>query len=254
MSPQAAATYTVDWGDGSPVETGVPAKSIHLHPWKANGTYVVWITKESTGKKTRLVFTVSTVFGTTTGTTPVLAATVTSATTWEVTMTSTEPGHRYDIDWGDGTTEKNVLLTPTGMKHNYPRPTGATATYTITATRLDTQMTATTTITVDAKIPDLTVTVTGDKSKRIYTLQTDNPGATYTVDWGDGSPVETVTMPAAGISHTFTTDGAKNIKVTNTATSKTGTTDLNVAGVAPVLHAFVTNQSTFEVTVDTDQP
>ncbi len=248
-----ADTYTIDWGDGSHVEHGVPADRIQTHSWKANGTYFVLVTNERTGKTTTIKFVVTDVEDHQTNQPPHLTATVTDASTWEVTMTTDQAEHLYDIDWGDGVTESSVTLSAAGRKHNYPRPEGASQTYTITAKRLDTAMSSTTTIIVEGKIPDLTVTLTSDKSKRIYTLQTDNPGATYKIDWGDGSPVETVTIPAAGVSHTYTADGAKTIKVTNTVTNKTGETAQDVVGVAPDLTAFVSNQQTFEVTVETDQ-
>lgn len=251
MSTPTATTYTVDWGDGTPIETGVPAHGIHLHPWAANGTYTVRVTNETTGKTTVLTMVVTDVEGTDLPLT--ITASLSSTPPWEVTVTSTEPGRFYDIDWGDGHTETNVLMTEAGLKHSYPKPTGPSATYTITGIRRDTQMTATTTITIDATVPALTVTLTTDKSKRIYTLQVDEPGTTFTVDWGDGSPVANVIIPASGISHTYTTDGAKTIKVTNTVTTKSADSAQDVVGVSPVLTAFVTNQQTFEVTVDTDQ-
>jgi ELWxxDGT repeat protein len=143
----------------------------------------------------------------------------------------------WSINWGDGTSVQNVAGNPPTVTHSYANGP-ATVSITASATDEDGAYQAKPTpfnVTVNNVAP--TASLTGPASgvrgqTRTFTFAATDPstadtaaGFTYTINWGDGSAVQTVTPTAgngAGVSvdHVFATTGSYTVSAT--ATDKDG--------------------------------
>jgi hypothetical protein len=159
--------------------------------------------------------------------------------------------HSVNIDWGDGHGSLVNLgagvLSFGGVNHQYSQiPSGSTAfAFTIVVTVSDEDLlagTASTSIQVTDNQPP-TVSFNGPSvgvrgQDRIFTIGANDPSPvdqaasfTYAIDWGDGTPAQSVNGPARlPVDHVFTLSGTYTIDVT--ATDKDGRVS------APVSHVI----------------
>ena len=143
----------------------------------------------------------------------------------EVVDYTFDPG---DFDPGDGSGPVTVLPPATSTSHVYH----LSGDYTVSLSVRDTQefvdkTTATITVTNTAPVADLTATPDPAEGQPPLTVSFDASGSydpdaaqlpgedfveSYEFDFGDGSPVETVSVPA--IDHTYTTPGTYEARLT----------------------------------------
>ncbi len=276
-------TVTIDWGDGS-ADT-VLTLSEGERTFSAQHTYVqdndqapwFWINYEIAddgGARAFGLFTRMSV----TNVKPVitgLAATDTvenSATklSGEFTDPGTLDGHTVNIDWGDGSPVQNVSLTPVGVRafndisHVYAQHQS----YTISVTVTDDDGTSdpvTRTVIVSNIAPvmdPLTLassTILENGTASLSGSFTD-PGAvtthSLTIDWGDGSAVQTVDLAAgvltfSGVPHTYLQDKATpytiSVTVSDGATTSTpATIDLTVTNDQPEIEGLSLTEASID--------
>jgi probable HAF family extracellular repeat protein len=150
--------------------------------------------------------------------------------------------HTVTIDWGDGSAQTSFdlaakVLTFSGITHQYlDNPPGQPhGSYPITVTVSDDDGGGSATGSTSIQVNDVppTAGITGPTDgvrgqERDFTLTTTDASAkdlaagyAYTINWGDGSPVQTIAAtPGNGsgvtVGHVFTTDGTYNVQVTAT--------------------------------------
>ncbi|GJL76868.1 PKD domain-containing protein [Nitrosomonas sp.] len=259
-------TYSTDWGDGSAIELGSIANGANafgINHVFADGdaSHTVTVTVIDTAGDSdtqQFVLDVNNV-----------APTIALAGAFEVNIGDSytlnlgaiiDPGDdtvtSYVVDWGDGTND--TFNTAGDVTHTY----AAAGDNTITVDLVDEDGThtnaASLNVTVNPGPPIDGVSVNagndtaideGGALNRTITFtdgkDTDADGWTYSVDFGDGSAVETGTIAAGinsfDISHVFTDgDDVHNVSVTVTDTgdaadSDTEGFDLNVNNVVPII-------------------
>ena len=139
--------------------------------------------------------------------------------------TGTQP-ITYDIDWGDGEVTSLATSPAEHEYDDYDTPYEIT----ITATNIAGSATDIFTVTTDEETtpsPELTAPVLSNVSREsdgltvTVTFEVDgNPTPTVTMDWDDGTAIETVTSPA---EHTYDTGGSYQAVLT--ATNSEGSVD-----------------------------
>lgn len=236
MPSTATVTWTgpnpvdVNWGDGSPVATGQTSPGSLTHPYTTAGPHTVTLTDTLTG--TTATQTVTCPVCGITGATLTLVAPA-DPMTWNLGPMTNINGTPLSVNWGDGTAVDSV---PSGssMTHTFSTP-GA---FTVTVT--------------DPAIPGCSAVVTGGNGDTPEVIETPptlllacNPVGTsvatwtasttpVTVDWGDGSAVET--LNASPASHAWLTAGpARTVVLTDPATGLTATATVSCALPPPTL-------------------
>ena len=158
--------------------------------------------------------------------------TVAEGTPATFAFTATDPaaadtaaGFTYTVDWGDGTAAQTVTGgASVTVDHTY----AADGTFTVTATATDkdggTSAPDTATVAVTNVAPTVAVTVpaVAEGIAADFTFTATDPSAddtaagfTYVIDWGDGTPVETLAGGASlTVAHTYATDGTFTLTVT----------------------------------------
>jgi hypothetical protein len=235
-------TVTVDYGDGTDPEQ-VPytaAKTFALaHLYRDDGAFTVTVTvDDGDGGTDTASFPV-----TVTNVAPHVTVTPDATTIEEESVFTaagsfTDPGAdvwTVTVDYGDGTGPQQV---PYGadktfaLAHLYQDSGSFNVTVTVEDGDGGTD-TASFTVTVTNLPPDV-LTFTGPSSgvrgqTQTFAFSATDPspvdqaaGFTYTIDWGDGSPPQTVTGPGSGAqaTHVFTQSGSYTVQVT--ATDKDG--------------------------------
>src|SRR5262249_40020676 len=149
-------------------------------------------------------------------------------------LSSSDPGadtiSKWTINWGDNTPSQVVSGNPASVTHTYTDGTGL-RTIIATATDEDSTFAATNTLAVIVDNVPPTLMISGADSANegaLYTLNlsASDPGAdtivNWTINWGDGSPLETVVGNPPNITHTFV-DGPTTRTISATATDEDGT-------------------------------
>ncbi|GGL07931.1 PKD domain-containing protein [Deinococcus radiotolerans] len=188
-------TYTLDWGDGSPVSTVTGDTTATLrHRYGAVDTYTVLLDHRGG----RQAVTLSVPAGSLTVSAQGLLATA--------QLAGLEPELTYTLNWGDGATE-TLTGSETALKtHTYGLPT--TFTVTLTAPRVPTTPIP---VTTTAPAPALTLTGGGPALTVSADLTGLLPAVQYRVLWGDGTS-ETVTgQTAVTLPHTYRTFGTYTV-------------------------------------------
>lgn len=192
-------TVMIDWGDGSPLQRAVSGQAV-FHDYAGPGAYVIaaWPIQHPSGR----------------GEVPV--AVKTQAPTvhvysdpdddWRSLLWVDEIGDGtvYTIDWGDGS-EPEVIQRDPPPYPRVPHDYGAAGTY--TATVIDTSTKRTTVVVFDAGGMGVLFTFPEDDAIPYLVVTRMKVGAVWTLDWGDGTPVQTGTVPANAslrTSHTLT--------------------------------------------------
>ena len=243
------SSITVSWGDGTAVDTLSGTATSDTHTYNTAGPFTITVTATdnsgSTGPGTGSI----TVNAITIPTVTVNAPTPNPANTGQLvtvtfTVTSSVTVTGITVNWGDGTT--NTLSgSTTSDTHTYSS-TGAlkSQTFTITATATNSAGpgSGTTTETVNDRIPVVTGTSvapnpvnTGTQVTVSFTA-TDPDGtvSSITVNWGDSSPVDTLSGTATSDTHTYTSAGSFTITITatdNSANTGQGTTSITVNAI-----------------------
>ncbi len=238
-------TATINWGDGTSSTNGTIVKSGSLylvtgtHKYVKPGDYplAVTITRSTLALQTGAVATVTN----TAQVAPAapdeqtrrtiinpggpLVARLNVACQQYASVSSTSSTLSGKVNWGDGSALENLAINANGnfrLLHTYKK----TGKFTITITVNDGSGTAvvkTLAATVLAAGPK--VTVSGDKSgitgqNRTLYLRPSDAGAnlpagnySYSINWGDGSPVQTTTDGSAAVGHCFWKTGTFNVTV-----------------------------------------
>ena len=271
-------TVTIDWGDGETetvdLAAGILTFSGVPHTYLQDGEYEVSVAAkddDATSSAVTITLTVNNVKPVITS----LTATDTienSATTLsgEFTDPGLLDGHTVNIDWGDGSPVQNVSLTPVGVRafndisHVYAQHQS----YTISVTVTDDDGTSdpvTRTVIVSNIAPvmdPLTLassTILEGGSTSLSGSFTD-PGTvtthSLTIDWGDGSAVQTVDLAAgvltfSGVPHTYLQDKATpytiSVTVSDGATTSTpATIDLTVTNDQPEIEGLSLTEASID--------
>ncbi len=158
--------------------------------------------------------------------------------------------HTVSIDWGDGTAATTVSLGPGvqsfgPVEHAYADDSAAARIINVTVTDDKSKSDSASASLTVVNVPP-TLTLTGDGSVNegwLYTLNLSatDPGTDnidrWTINWGDGSPVQTVAGDPSSVTHTYA-DGPASHTIQATATDEDGTFAANsltvgVNNVAP---------------------
>jgi hypothetical protein len=271
-------TATVDWGDGT-VDQNVPVQGpdaggnftvTGTHTYTSAGQYPLRITVSDGDGNTASDTAMATVAAPSTKftvQTPDITATADQPFSGVVAqVTDTAPGVTAadltaTISWGDGSSDtvsvtgSNGQFTVSGT-HTYQSAGSDKVTVVVHDSASGATATGTGTATVQpAPVPALTAagqgftaTAGSPFSGAVALVQDANPAAspatlTATIDWGDGSPVQTVALVATNVpgqftvagSHTYTQAGARTlaVAVTDTADGATASTSAAVVVQAP---------------------
>ena len=230
-----AMTVSINWGDGSPVQTqtldpGQTDFSVPAHEYAASGTYTVGVTvaDPSGGSCSTTTSVGYTLIG------PSAASITPSASTIyednQVTLSgtfsdpATQNGCTVSINWGDGSAPMTMTLDPgatsfTSDPYTYTTPSPAGG-FTVTVTIIDgaASTSAATTITVNPLLPLSMDNVTVDNATvgasinkgGVATLSADvadlgGLGFSVTVNWGaNQGDADTIAYPAGTTSFTIT--------------------------------------------------
>src|SRR6266568_269416 len=237
------SSITVNWGDSSPVDNLAGTATSDTHTYNSAGSFTITVTAtdnsgstgQGTGSITVNAIGVPTV--TVNSPTPNPANTGQTVTvTFTVSSTVTVTG--ITVNWGDGTTADNLAGTATSDTHVYAS-TGnlksQTFTVTVTATNSAGPGSATTTEVVNDLPPTVTISTilpnpadTGQMVTVTFSA-TDPDGtvASISVNWGDGSPVDTLAGSATSDTHSYSSTGSATTQaftITVTATDNSGST------------------------------
>ncbi|MBX5468894.1 MAG: PKD domain-containing protein [Thermoleophilaceae bacterium] len=220
------ASYSFDFGDGSPVVGPQPGATA-THTYRAAGSYTVRVTVTDTKGLS------STASHTVTVTddppdarleaTPALGHVPLDVTADASASTDSDgtPIASYSFDWGDGSPATGPQSAATAH-HSYATP----GVYTVTVTVKDEAgQSSSATAKVDAfganPPPDAALSVAPDSGVAPLAVTADASGSTdpsndiqsYSFDWGDGSPA-TGPQSGATATHTYTAAGSYTLTVT----------------------------------------
>lgn len=213
LPPQSSGEATVDWGDGTDVETvtvGVDGTVTTSHTYAAAGVYTVTVrrtddesfrAREAVSVPVADAPAVASVTGD-----PADATGQTAQITYD-----NAPNGPVTVDWGDGTALEDGAQAAT-LTHAYAAP----GTYTVTITSVANPA-AVTTLTVVAPLMIVTATENaGDATGQTVDVTVDNHtfGA-VTITWGEGTPATDANAGdgVAVSTHAYPTPGVKTISV-----------------------------------------
>lgn len=158
--------------------------------------------------------------------------TIVSGTTVTGTVSGLSDDTSVTVDWGDGTTPDTGIPVSGGAGSVGPHVYDEAGTYTITVTGEQTGAVITGTVTIAASPMTVTTDTTGDPEV-VYTVSGIDAGdGTVTVDFGDGSGPQTVTVVdgTASVSHTYDSGGDYTFTVTGDTTGYTSSETVTVTG------------------------
>ncbi len=246
--------WTINWGDGSEVQTvtGNPASVTHTFAG-GPGTRTISATATDEDGTFNAGNTLTVTVGNIAPTLAISgASSVDEGAVYTLNLSSSDPGAntitQWTINWGDGTAVQTVAGNPSSVTHTFA---DGNVSRTISATATDEDGTYnagnTVTVTVSNVAPTLTLSgVSSVNEGAVYTLNllSSDPGtdtiSQWTINWGDGSAVQTVTGNPASVTHIFA-DGSNTYTIMATATDEDGiynagnTITVTVNNVAPTL-------------------
>ncbi len=263
-SGDAVNSWTINWGDGN--TTTVPANSngptTATYTYEAGTTAAPWqYTVTATGTNDQGTFASNSLSLTATAVAPTLtvsgAGSVQGGTLYTLNLAADESDgdtlSGWQIHWGDGTAVETVDGGDDSATHVYAN---AAASYTITATAIDSGnpngtvsgYSATVPVTVTAAATNFTVQgdnttiVANDNGSNNYTLTlTQTSGAAFTggtIGWGDGSADNAVVPGQTSYTHSYADGdslGTNQYTITATASNSEGTFVANTTvAVEPV--------------------
>ena len=253
-------SYAFDFGDGSPI-VGPQSQPTAGHTYMTGGTFTVTVTvSDEAGLSSQATQQVHVSFGiddppdaalTVTPPSGLVDLDVVADASGSTDDDVTSPIESYAFDFGDGSPAVGPQPGATAP-HTY----AAAGSYTVTVTVTDTaglSSTATAQVTVTDNPPSVSfsvqpssgvapLVVTADASGSTDT--DDTPIASYTFDFGDGSPV-VGPQPGATAPHTYTVAGVYTVTVTVTDTAGLSST----ATVQVVVKPNLVQNSGFETNI-----
>jgi hypothetical protein len=246
--------WSITWGDGSAAQvvTGNPSSVTHTYADGA-ATRTISATATNASGTTNAGNTINVTVNNVAPTLAISGATsVNEGSLYVLNLSSADSGtdtiSQWAINWGDGSAVQTVTGNPTTVTHVF---TDGPATRTISATATDEDGTfnAGNTLTVTVNNVASAVSISGATSVNegsLYTLNlsSSDPGtdtiSQWVINWGDGSPAQTVTGNPSSVTHTFA-DGPVARTISATATDEDGavnasnTVSVTVNNVAPML-------------------
>lgn len=236
-----AGTVKVNWGDGTPEETGKPASGELTHAYAAGveGQQTITLTSEVDAAKTATASFTPTPGG---GGTPTVTAEAdpadTTGRTVKVTLAGFPAGGAVTVSWGDGTADTSVPAGQTTASHPYAA--GIEGEQTITATSAtDATQTATTTFTPSSGTPaEPTLTAEADPADATgrtvkVTLVGFPADSAVNLSWGDGTADTNVPAGTTQASHAYAAgvQGEQTITATSAGdATKTATATFTPGG------------------------
>jgi PKD repeat protein len=215
----AAVDYTFDWGDGSSDPISGQTSFVLTHQYTKAGVFAVKLSAKGIAPVVDTI-TVSIPVATISVSPnpvnlgePVLAKLLGLAT-----------GVDYTLDWGDSTNDTLTGVSSTSLKHVYT----ATGTYLLKLTYTG-GVPVLDTVKVEIPVPTLVLGQTDVQPGQSLTATLGNllPLVTYSLEWGDASPVETFDgVSSAAPKHTYAVAGNYIVK-------------LSYPNNAPVIQALV---------------
>ena len=251
--------WTIHWGDGTSESVNTPTAAVD-HIFADDGELTITVTAQDEDGlyQAQKNVTVSNVAPTVQISGP---AEIDEGDGYTLSLAATDPGDdsiiTWTIDWGDGTSD-TVPGSADEVFHIYADDSGAgTFQINVTAEDEDGSYQADTTVTVNNVAPVSSISATGTSPEILAALNGSgavnsvavnegsnfilyidppvDPGTDtvteYTVDWGDGSPLETVAAPLAGangliptlsLTHVYT-DGEAVYDIIVSLTDEDGT-------------------------------
>ena len=268
--PWPIASYSFNWGDGSPATVVSAPAQTATHAYAAAGTYTVTLTATDTGSLTSAPVTKSiAVVG---DAAPIANLAVTQLSSPALTVSASAAGSTdtdpwpiasYSFNWGDGSAATVVNAPTQTATHTY----AAVGTYTVTLTATDsgnltsTPVTKSIAVVVDAApiaslaVTQLTTPMLTVSSSAAGSTDTDPwPIASYSFDWGDGSPATVVNAPAQTAIHTYGAAGTYTVTLVATDTGALASAPVTksiavVADAAPIASLAVAQLSSPALTV-----
>lgn len=155
MTTPAPATFTVDYGDGTPPQPGVVANAEQKHLYPAHGTYTVTVTNEASNKSSTRQVTVGDPQAT-----PEFTVAATGLPRQVRALVTYPDADTFTIDYGDGSPAATGVTANSERLYTY----AVRGTYTVTVTSEQNGKSFTRTVTVEdpEAAPEFTVTPTGE--------------------------------------------------------------------------------------------
>ena len=248
--------WTIDWNDGSSIQTvtGTPSSVTHVF---ADGPLSASVVATAIGAYGN--YAADAVSVTVNNVDPTLTlsgnSSVNEGSTYTLNLGSSDPASggetisQWVVTWGDGSSAQTVTGNPSSLTHVFADGSATPGAHTISATATDedgTYDSNTKVVTVNNVAP--TLTLSGNSSVNEGSTYTLNLGssdagtdtiASWVITWGDGSDAQTLTGNPSSVTHVFA-DGTATRTISATATDEDGTYDSNtkvvaVNNVAPTL-------------------
>jgi hypothetical protein len=241
----AITNWTINWGDGSALQTvsGSPSSVTHVYAVGPNSYATSATATDNVG-----TFAASdTVAVTVNHVPPTLkisgAASVNEGATYKLTLSGSDTHtiKNWTINWGDGSTLQTVSGNPLSVTHVYAVGPNS---YKINATATDNVGTfaASNTVAVSVNHVPPTLKISGPASVKegaSYKLTLSGSDThtikNWTINWGDGSALQTVSGNPSSVTHVYTF-GPKSYKITAAATDNAGTYKVNNGVTVTVAH------------------
>ncbi|MFE7105631.1 hypothetical protein ACFU98_10600 [Streptomyces sp. NPDC057575] len=232
-----AGPTTIDWGDGSPVETG-PEKGTASHAYATDGTKTIKVCDAAA--PTVCTTTEVTIPFPSTATPTVTAAADPADTTGRtaaITLAGFPADGAVNVNWGDGTAAQALPAGTTTASHAYAA--GVDGAQTISATSAtDTTKTASTTFTPTPAAPAPAVAAAADAGDATghtanITLTGFPADSAVSVNWGDGTAAEEIAAGTTAGSHVYAAGVTTEQTITATSVgdaSKTASTTFTPGG------------------------
>ncbi len=219
----------VNWGDGGADEILLTSATSATHTFTAAGAKTITVTATDTNTASATATQAVTVNLSQPTVSASGSATANTGVSYNLSITAAPAAgstlSSLTVNWGDGSAVQTLATNATSATHTFTA--AGTPTITVTATDTNTATaSATQGVTVSLSQPTVSVSGSATATKGIsYSLSITAAAAagstlsSLTVDWGDGSAVQTLATSATSATHTFTTTGAKTITVTATDTN-----------------------------------
>ena len=247
-SSSTIKTVTVNWGDGSPIDSLAITATSDTHIYSSTGnaktqSFLITVTATNNAGPGS---------GTTTATISDQAPTVTiggispnpalTGSPVTVSFASTDPDGSitsFTVAWGDGSSPTTLPGTATSASHTYTNTGNAQSQgFSITVTATDNSGSTGTTggaVTIDDRPPTISVSnispnpANTGQAVTITFADADPDGAmsSITINWGDGSPITNLSGTATSATHTYSSTGSvssQTLTIQLTATDNSGLT------------------------------
>ena len=243
------SSLTLNWGDGSPVDSLPGTATSDTHAYSSAGTFVVTVTATDNSGSTGTATGSETVQNPTAPVVTINTLTPNPASTGTtVTITFTVTGSKISslvVNWGDGSAPDNLGITATSDTHVYSS-TGNVAsqafTITVTAANSGGSGSATSSETVNDRPPTVTINSLSPNPAQTGSTVTigfsasdpDGSITSFTINWGDGSAPTSLPGTAMSASHVFANTGnaqSQLFSIVVTTIDNSGSTGLSNGSV-----------------------